>query len=151
MKACNFITKILQHRCFSLNLVTFFYYVEHLLTVAFVFSNYSTFCHTFGTIPKITFKVRKITLHRKWSFPLQISSANVTKSAVVTFTEEICNGKLHFWGVVIILKLYNSEASTIKLWKLTETRLHYSKNEFPIKDFFSNCDQIRNFLGIWSH
>ena len=34
-------------------------------------------------------------LHKKWSFPLQTSSVNVTKSAV-TFTEEICNEKLHF-------------------------------------------------------
>ena len=23
--------------------------------------------------------------------------------------------------------------------------------KFPIKDFFSNCDQIRSFLRIWSH
>ena len=29
-------------------------------------------------------------------FPLRISSINVTKSAVVTFTEEIRKGKLHF-------------------------------------------------------
>ena len=37
---------------------------------------------------------------KKWSVPLMISSVNVTKSAVsadlVTFTEEILNGKLHF-------------------------------------------------------
>ena len=25
------------------------------------------------------------------------------------------------------------------------------KLKFSIKDFFSNCDQIRNFLRIWSH
>ena len=46
-------------------------------------------------------------LHKKWSFQLRISSVNVTKSVVscrfgykiadlVTFTEEIFNGKLHF-------------------------------------------------------
>ena len=23
--------------------------------------------------------------------------------------------------------------------------------KFPIKDFFSKCDQIRRFLQIWSH
>ena len=23
--------------------------------------------------------------------------------------------------------------------------------KFPIKDFFSKCDQIRSFLRIWSH
>ena len=42
----------------------------------------------------------KQTLHKKWSFPFWTSSINVTKSAVpvdlVTFTEEIGNGKLHF-------------------------------------------------------
>ena len=41
------------------------------------------------------------TLHKnRWSFPLRISSVNVTKSTVscnfFTFTEEILNGKLHF-------------------------------------------------------
>ena len=25
------------------------------------------------------------------------------------------------------------------------------KMNFPIKDFFSKCNQIRNKLGIWSH
>ena len=25
------------------------------------------------------------------------------------------------------------------------------KTKFSIKDFFSKCDQIRNFLQIWSH
>ena len=50
----------------------------------------------------------EVTLPKKWSFPLKISSANVTKSTgscgfrpqvpadFVTFTEEILNGKLHF-------------------------------------------------------
>ena len=45
-------------------------------------------------------KILTQTLHEKWSFPWKISSVNVTKSAVswglVTFTEEILNGKLHF-------------------------------------------------------
>ena len=78
-----------------------------------------------------------ITLHKKWSFPLRVSSVNLTKSAgncglcyiycrvqihsetrvwhdkniqsvtftvhedLVTLTEEILNGKLHFlWNVV---------------------------------------------------
>ena len=42
-----------------------------------------------------------ITLHKKWSFPLRISSVNVTKTTGncgfgITFTEEILNGKLQF-------------------------------------------------------
>ena len=36
-----------------------------------------------------------VTLHKKWSFPLSISSVNVTKSAG-TFTKEILHGKFHF-------------------------------------------------------
>ena len=31
---------------------------------------------------------------KKWTFPLRISLVNVTKSAVVRFTEEIFNGKI---------------------------------------------------------
>ena len=39
-------------------------------------------------------------LHKKWSFPLRISSVNVAKSTVlVTLTEEILNGKPHFCAV----------------------------------------------------
>ena len=45
-------------------------------------------------------------LHKKWSFPLSISSVNVTKSVgngadLVTFTEEILNRKLHFCAVFV--------------------------------------------------
>ena len=40
-----------------------------------------------------------LALHKKWSFPLRISSVYVAKSAVLedflTFTEEILNGKLY--------------------------------------------------------
>ena len=44
------------------------------------------------------------TLHKKWSFPWKLSSVNVTKSVwpvnVVTFNEEILNGKIHFLSSV---------------------------------------------------
>ena len=33
---------------------------------------------------------------------------------------------------------------------LLKVSLH-KKWSFPLKDFFSKCDQIRSFLGIWSH
>ena len=36
------------------------------------------------------------TLRKKCSFPLRISSLNVFPEDLVTFTEEIHNGKLHF-------------------------------------------------------
>ena len=43
------------------------------------------------------------TMSKKWRFPLRISSVNVTKpqetADLVTFTEEIPNGKLYFYAV----------------------------------------------------
>ena len=49
-------------------------------------------------------------LHEKENFPLTISSVNVTKSAekpadLVTFTEEILNGKLRFLCCVLVVLL----------------------------------------------
>ena len=46
-----------------------------------------------------SFAVLIISLHKKWGFPLKISSVNVTKSAVScrgNLTEEILSGKLQF-------------------------------------------------------
>ena len=57
-----------------------------------------------------------IKLQKKKSFPLGISSVNMTKSAgncgLVTFAEEILNGKLHFRCSV---KLFTSLNITVKL------------------------------------
>ena len=49
----------------------------------------------------------KRSLYRKWSFLLRISSVNVTKSAadLVTFTEEILNGKLRFFVQWMLIDL----------------------------------------------
>ena len=53
--------------------------------------------------PDVTF-LPYLTLHKKWSFQLRISSVNVTESGgicdLVTFTEEILNGKLYFLAVL---------------------------------------------------
>ena len=38
-------------------------------------------------------------MHKKWSFPLTISSIYVIEYAVSTFIEDIVNGKLHFCAV----------------------------------------------------
>ena len=53
-----------------------------------------------GTYPLVAFTLAFLiianfepTLHKKWSFPLRIPSANVD---LFTFTEEILNEKLHF-------------------------------------------------------
>ena len=50
--------------------------------------------------------INNVPLHKKWSFPLRISSANVTKSEGnwgfgVTKSEEILNGKFHFLCAVL--------------------------------------------------
>ena len=49
-------------------------------------------------------------LHKKWNFPLRISSVNATKLAetadLVTFTEEIGNGKLQFFVRCLLLFSY---------------------------------------------
>ena len=47
------------------------------------------------------FSSQKRALHKKWSFPLRISSLNVTKD-FVTFTEEILNGNFIFCAVISI-------------------------------------------------
>ena len=44
---------------------------------------------------------KEVSLHKKWSFPLRISSVKMWPNPqfhvdLVTFTEEIFNGKLHF-------------------------------------------------------
>ena len=48
-------------------------------------------------------------MHKKWSFPLRISSVNLTK-----FTEEILNGKLHFlcsgktyWYILSLMDIFS--------------------------------------------
>ena len=33
----------------------------------------------------------------------------------------------------------------------TKNKWEHSLHKFSIKDFFSRCDQICNFLQIWSH
>ena len=54
--------------------------------------------------------------HKKRSFPLRISSVNVTKYAVfcglVIFTEEVLNGKLHF---CVQWKTYSEHCQTFKI------------------------------------
>ena len=63
---------------------------------------------------------RQRRLHKKLSFPLRISSVNVTKSAcpadLVSFTEEILNGKLIFvHGKDAVLSLFNFVFTLAKL------------------------------------
>ena len=65
-------------------------------------------------------------LHKKWSFPLRVSSVNVTKSAgncgSVRFTEEIFNWKLHFFNAVDLICLL-ALFRTIKIARYLEEYL----------------------------
>ena len=58
------------------------------------------------------------TLHKNCSFPIRISSVNVTKSAVLadllTFIEEILNWKLHF---LCSVKMFIQDLSKHLWWK----------------------------------
>ena len=55
----------------------------------FNFQNLRRLVHKFSISQ--TFTYQQDTLQKKWSFPLRVSSVDL-----VTFTEEILNGKLHF-------------------------------------------------------
>ena len=76
-------------------------------------------------------------LHKKWSFPLPISSVNVTKlqetANLVTFTEEIDNGKLRFLRSVPALThikpiLLSCKNQSVDLhWKSVDWLLYESK------------------------
>ena len=66
------------------------YNVKHHYAVHFIFGD-----KFLTSLSKLVLEV----LHKKWSFPLRVSSVYVTKSSVfylVTFTEEMLNGKLYF-------------------------------------------------------
>ena len=79
------------------------------------------------------------TLHKKWSFPLRVSSVNVTNSAVycdlVTITEEIRNGKLHFL----------CSESFVAIWSLHEV-MKLQSFEFSVSDVMSEI--VQNILHL---
>ena len=58
---------------------------------------------------KILKTCNTVILLEKWSSPLRISSVNV-----VTFTEEILNGKLHFFVQCKYKKVQNKIIETVK-------------------------------------
>ena len=45
----------------------------------------------------------------------------------------------------------SSSQQTSKQWKWSTASSTAQKMKFPIKDFFSKCDQIRSFPRIWSY
>ena len=84
------------------------------------------------------------TLRKKLSFPLRIPSVNPTKSAVstdlVTFTEEILNGKIHF----LCRKECKKQYTNIFLLP----RLHTLRKKRPYSELFCSAfSRIRNKYG----
>ena len=54
-------------------------------------------------------------------------------------------------GVCILDRNVVKSKSMTSLWIHIFTHVTSQKMNFSIKDFFSQCDQIRSFLRIWSH
>ena len=71
---------------------------------------------------------REYTLHKWWRFPLQISSVNgpdpQETADLITFTEEILNGKLHFL-CSDIWRLWLKETRTKQQWSREILPTHY--------------------------
>ena len=90
----------------------------------------------------------RFSLHKKWSFPLRISSVNVTKSEVpadlVTFTEEILHGKLHF--------LYSVYLASEHCYYKNAIRPTTGFNNEIIKKLFKTIGTLKSFLQfvVWS-
>ena len=87
-------------------------------------------------------------------------------AGLVTFIEEIFNGKLHFLCNALPQFYSNSKSFFNRQMNVPHPRnfltlswrrsLLYrnhtaQKMKFSIKDFFSKCDQILSFLRMWSH
>ena len=99
LEACSFIKKRLQYMCFPVNIAKFLRTPFWRTSVNSCFwlnssSALTFFLKVFDTFPKLLaalsilfwlcgnfIEVVYWTLHKKWSFPLRISSLNVTKSA----------------------------------------------------------------------
>ena len=84
--------------------------------------------NNFLSSPKSGFKSNDSSLNKKWSFPLKISSVNVTKSALILFTEEVCNGTLHFVCIACINQLISITYSIFSVsLEVCDTSLDFSK------------------------
>ena len=96
-------------------------------TVNFLQNFYTKYLR--ATAQSFTGSIQCLLLHKKWSFPLRISSVKVTKSAfpanLVIFTEEILNRKLPYL-CSIKFKIYNASKSCCKGSKIKNWRSHRS-------------------------
>ena len=85
LQACNFTKKRRQHRCFS-EVCKWFkntHFEEHPGTTTSLICSMSVSAYAcFKILLRNHLKLVMLTLYRKWSSSLRISSVNVTKSAV---------------------------------------------------------------------
>ena len=103
LQACNFTKTRRQQRCFCEVCERFknTHFEENSRTTTSLICSMPVSAYAcFKIFLRNHLKLVMLTLHRKWSFSLRISSVNMTKSEfpadLVTFTEEILNGKLFF-------------------------------------------------------
>ena len=63
----------------------------------------------------------------------------------------ILNANLILYRVYIYIDRNMKNSFYAKSINLLREYITAQKMKFSIKDFFSKCDQIRSFIGIWSH
>ena len=94
--------------------------------------------------------IKKNHFRKKWSFPLRISSVQGTRSArnsnMVTFTNEILNGKLHFFERGIYISRQVKEKDP-KNRPLRYTRKNYIKDAIGIICFYTlfSISKVRKY------
>ena len=86
---------------------------------------------------------------------------NLISSKILVFLEQYLGSHRMLWMFYALTSAYiNSFFILYSVWFcnfLGDSRVGYNwwslhkKMMFSLKDFFSKCDQIRNFLRIWSH
>ena len=79
-------------------------------------TSYSKLLTRYGSSLLSVMRMATFNTTQKWSFLLRISSLNVTKpqflADLVTFTEEMLNGKLHFLCSEVLTKLLRKSQNT---------------------------------------
>ena len=94
-----------------------------------------------------------MSLHKKWSFPLNISSVDIFPNSqktadLVTVTEEILNGKLHFLCSVCSFKELHNSANDLSHFYLSliplrkDTGRHHVFKKDINKCFWRICLQL---------
>ena len=124
--------------------------------------------NNFLSSPKLGFKSNDSSLNKKLSFPLRISSANVTKSALILFTVnqlilityiifsvslEVCDTSLGFskafdriWHKVYLYKVNNSKINGNLLLDLLELFLYSRRPKVVLNGKSSNWKFVKTVI-----